>query len=116
MTLTGTFQSVLKAVAKPFDDLTGSLAEAVPEAITQPELTVPLPPRRPASLETAAVARMIAAPAAEVRVEAMAPQHQPGTANPERIILPSPGLPRMMAGAVPVVASGAFSASRPAAL
>ena len=96
------FQSVLTAMAKPFEPGAGQqpTGTASPAAVA----LVPLPPRRPSGLGEVELAAYVPT---EARVEASdPPRPKPVAAAPG---LPSPGLPRLSAGAQPVLPSGSFS-------
>ena len=95
------FQSVLTAVAKPFEELSGPQ-----QAMATAALAVPLPPRRPAGLEPAQTPPV---PVVVAQVEARESTRPVRAPLPELQSLPVPGLPRLIAGAQPVLPSGAFS-------
>ena len=95
------FQSVLTAVAKPFEEVTSQPATPAVAA-----LAVPLPPRRPAGLETP---QMMPASLVVAQVEARDLPRSAHSPLPDQVLLPVPGLPRLIAGAQPVLPSGAFS-------
>lgn len=113
------FQSVLTAMAKPFDPgagpqpvapISGALS-AAPSA-TEP---VPLPPRRPTGLPQIEVAALETPvePASVSRVEAADPAAPLPLPRPvadlARPTLPIPGLPRLITGAARVLPSSSFS-------
>jgi hypothetical protein len=109
------FQSMLAAVARPFNDSPSTNAAVAAPAASQsapvvPPLEAPLPPRRPSEIGGIEVAALSPKPEAPVPVPIAVSRPVAALRSaPIPVVLPMPGLPKLITGAQPVLPAGVFA-------